>query len=117
MFRSLDATYQAVDDVVNCSDDVGDSPVMSGESGRLRVDSVKCTSTVLVLWFKNEENRAETYELMAGAAGSAGSVYFAEGQNWFVVDGSEVAIGAAPERKVDLETLAEKLDAQYTVEQ
>lgn len=76
-----------------------------------------CTNTVEVLWFESQEAREKVYELIASAAGSAGAVYFAEGRNWFVADVSEVAMGAVPERKLNLEELAENLDAQYTMEQ
>jgi len=43
-------------------------------------------------------------------------VYFAEGRNWFVADGAEVMVGAVPERAIDMEQLADALDARYTVE-
>jgi hypothetical protein len=59
-----------------------------------------CTSTVEVLWFDDDEARQDVYDLLADTGGAGGSVYFAEGRNWFVTDGAEVMVGAAPERPV-----------------
>ncbi|WP_345311869.1 hypothetical protein [Kocuria gwangalliensis] len=116
-FDSLNATYQAVDEVVDCSEDVSEPPVKSPGSGTDAGESELCTNTVEVLWFDNDEARDDVYELLASAAGSAGAVYFVEGRNWFVADYSEVQAGSVPEREIDMEQLAEVLDAQYTVEQ
>ncbi|MEX5270239.1 hypothetical protein [Kocuria sabuli] len=43
-------------------------------------------------------------------------MYFVEGRSWFVADGTEVMVGAVPERSIDMEQLADALDARYTVE-
>ena len=116
-FDSLEATFQAVDDVVGCSENAPEPAVKLPGSGQPTGESVMCTSTVEVLWFDGEETREDVYELLADTAGAAGSVYFVEGRNWFVADGAEVMVGAAPERTVDMEQLADALDARYTVEQ
>jgi hypothetical protein len=116
-FDSLEATYQAVDEIVDCSADAPEPAVKFPGSGKDTGESVMCTSTVEVLWFDNEEAREEVYELLADTAGAAGSVYFVEGRNWFVVDGAEVMVGAVPERRIDMEQLADAMDARYTVEQ
>lgn len=118
-FKSLDATYQAVDEAVNCTDDAPDPPHKVAPEGGPTGESVMCTNTVEVLWFESNEARENVYELYSSAAGPAGSVRFVEGQNWLVVDGSEVKIGKAPKKleKRNLERLAEKLDGRFTVEQ
>lgn len=116
-FGSLEATYQAVDEVVDCSDDAPEPAVKLPGSGEPTGESVMCTSTVEVLWFDSDEARENVYDLLADTAGAAGSVYFVEGNNWFVVDGAEVMVGAVPERRIDMEQLADALDARYTVEQ
>lgn len=115
-FDSLDATYQAVDEVVDCSDDAPEPAGKRTRSGGPTGESMMCTSTVEVLWFDSDDARHDVYELLADTAGAAGSVYFVEGHNWFVADGAEVMVGAVPERRIDLEQLADALDAQYTVE-
>ena len=113
-FASLDDSYQAVDAVLDCADDAGeplfiDSPGPTGEA-------MRCTETVEVFWFDSQEAYDNVYELFSVAAGNPGSVYFVEGQNWFVVDFADVAVGApVPPSLADLEALAENLGAKYTV--
>lgn len=116
-FDSLESAYQAVDDAVDCAEDASDPPTKILESDGPTGESVMCTNTVEVLWFETQDARDDVYDLLAGAAGPTGAVYFAVGRNWFVADVSEVAVGAAPEREMDMEGLAEVLGAQYTVEQ
>ncbi len=118
VFDSLEATYQAVDEIVGCSDDAPEPADKRTTSGGPTGESVMCTSTVEVLWCDSDEARQDVYELLAdtAGAGAGGSVYFAEGRNWFVADGAEAMVGAAPGRSIDKEQLAEALDARYTVE-
>ncbi len=116
VFDSLEATYQAVDEIVGCSDDAPGPADERTASGGPTGESVMCTSTVEVLWFDSDETRQDVYDLLADTAGAGGSVHFAEGRNWFVADGAEVMVGAAPGRSIDKEQLAEALDARYTVE-
>lgn len=115
-FDSLEDTYQAVDEVVDCSDDAPEPADKRTSSGGPTGESVMCTSTVEVLWFDSDEARQDVYDLLADTAGGGSSVYFAEGRNWFVADGAEVMVGAVPERAIDMEQLADALDARYTVE-
>jgi hypothetical protein len=115
-FKSLDATYQAVDDIVGCNDNASDPPHKSVEGGGPTGESVMCTNGVEVLWFESKEAQDKVYELYASAAGSAGSVYFVEGRNWLVVDYSEVAVSPGKLDGRNLKDLAEELDAEYTVE-
>lgn len=115
-FDSLESTYQAVDEVVDCSDDAPEPADKRTASGGPTGESVMCTSTVEVLWFDSDEARQDVYDLLADTAGDGGSVYFAEGRNWFVADGANVMVGAVPERTIDVEQLAEALGARYTVE-
>ncbi|MEX5297050.1 hypothetical protein QYM41_17395 [Kocuria sp. CPCC 205268] len=115
-FDSLEATYRAVDEIVDCSADAPEPAVKFPGSGKDTGESVMCTSTVEVLWFDHDEAREDVYELLSDTAGDGSSVYFVEGRNWFVVDGAEVMVGAVPERRIDMEQLADALDARYTVE-
>lgn len=115
-FDSLEATYQAVDEVVDCSDDAPEPAGKRTTSGGPTGESVMCTSTVEVLWFDSDEARQDVYDLLAETAGDGDSVYFVEGRNWFVADGAEVMVGAVPERSIDMEQLAEALGARYTVD-
>ncbi|MGM0928097.1 MAG: hypothetical protein ACQEXN_00110 [Actinomycetota bacterium] len=115
-FSSLEDTYQAVDAVLGCGDDVGDPPTKHPLSGGPTGESVLCTETVEVLWFDSQEAYDNVYELYGAAAGNPGSVYLVEGHNWFVADVAEVAIGVEdPKRNTNLEALAENLGAQYAV--
>ncbi|MFF0945324.1 hypothetical protein ACFYE2_14005 [Kocuria sp. CPCC 205300] len=112
VFDSLEATYQAVNEIVGCSDDAPEPADKRTASGGPTGESVMCTSTVEVLWFDSDEARQDVYELLADTAGAGGSVYFAEGRNWFVADGAEVVVGAVPERSIDMEQPAEALGAR-----
>jgi hypothetical protein len=115
-FASLDDAYQAVDAVLGCAADVGDPPTKHPLSGGPTGESVLCTKTVEVLWFDGQEAYDNVYALYAAAAGNPGSVYLVEGQNWFVADVAEVAIGVEdPQRNLKLEDLAENLGAKYAV--
>lgn len=116
-YESLEATYQAVDEVVDCSEEAPAPPEKRLPSGGPTGESLMCTNTVEVLWFDTAEARDDVYGLLASAAGSAGSVYFVEGRNWFVADFSEVGVGTVPERTIDMEGLAHALGARYTAEQ
>lgn len=53
-FDSLDATYRAVDEVVDCSEDAPEPAVKLPGSGEPTGESVMCTSTVEVLWFDSD---------------------------------------------------------------
>ena len=112
-FDSLEATYQAVDEVVDCSDDPPQPTLKVPKSGGPTGASMMCTNTVEVLWFNSDEARANVYDLFANAGNT---VYMAEGSNWFVVDASKIMVETVPERTIDMEQLAEALEARYTVE-
>ena len=112
-FDSLEATYQAVDEIVDCSDDAPEPAVKLPGSGQDTGESLMCTSTVEVLWFDSDEARANVYDLLTNAGNT---VYLAEGRNWFVVDASEIMVETMSERTIDMEQLADILDARYTVE-
>jgi hypothetical protein len=115
-FSSLDAAYQAVDAVLNCADDVGDPPTKFPLGGGPTGEAVLCTETVEVLWFDSQEAYENVHEMYVGAAGNPGSVYLVEGQNWFVADVAEVALGGEDrQRNTNMEALAEDLGAKYTV--
>jgi hypothetical protein len=113
-YNSLEETRQAVSERLNCQDDPPDSTVVFGDDGPIHTESVKCTQTVEVFYFDSQEARDDTYTLMSDAAESGGSVYFAEGRNWFVVDYSEVGLGNADPEPVDLSVLSEPLGTRFT---
>lgn len=112
-FDSLDATYQAVDEVVDCSDAPPEPTMKVPKAGGPTGESVMCTNTIEVLWFDSDEARANVYDLFAHAGNT---VYLAEGRNWFVADASKIMVETVPERTIDMEQLAEALEARYTVE-
>ena len=115
-YSSLEDARQAVAEHLDCQEDPPAPTAVMGSNGQIPSESVKCTQTVEIFHFQSPDARDEAYALMANAAGSQGSVYFAEGKNWFVVDYSEVGIGDAstvPE-PVDLSVLSEPLGTRFT---
>lgn len=111
---SLEEARQAVSGQLDCQEDPPSPTAVMGADGQIPAESVKCTQTVEIFYFDSSGARDEAYTVMADAAGSAGSVYFAEGKNWFVVDYSEVGIGAADPEPMDLSTLSESLGTRFT---
>ena len=85
-----------------------------GTDGQIPAESVKCTRTVEIFYFDSPAAREDAYTLLASAAESDGSVYFAEGENWFVVDFSEVGVGTADPQSVDLSVLSAPLGTRFT---
>lgn len=77
--------------------------------------AVMCVDAVEILWFDSSDALDRTYDMFYSAAGEAGSVYFVRGKNWFVVDYSEVQVGAVVDRRVDMKRLADELGAEYIV--
>ena len=113
-FDSLEATYRAVDEVVDCSGDPPEPTLKVPKSGGPTGESMMCTNTVEVLWFDSDEARANVYDLFANAGNT---VYMVEGRNWFVVDASKIMVETVSERTIDMEQLADALEARYTVGQ
>jgi hypothetical protein len=70
--------------------------------------------TVEIFYFESPDARDDAFTVMADAAGSDGSVYFAEGKNWFVVDYSEVAVGTTDPEPLDLSVLSDPLGTRFT---
>lgn len=113
--NSLEEARQAVSGQLDCREDPPSPTVaVMGTDGKIPAESVKCTQTVEIFYFDSSDARDEAYTLMADAAGSDGSVYFAEGKNWFVVDYSEVGIGAAEPEPMDLAVLSEPLGTRFS---
>ncbi|MFJ7749286.1 hypothetical protein ACIQXM_04965 [Arthrobacter sp. NPDC097144] len=112
---SLEEARQAVSGQLECqSDPPPPTAAVMGADGQVPAEAVKCTQTVEIFYFDSSGARDEAYTVLADAAGSAGSVYFAEGKNWFVVDYSEVGIGAADPEPMDLSALSEPLGTRFT---
>lgn len=113
-YSSLEDARQAVFDHLECREELLGSTVVFGSDGPMSTESVKCTPTVELFYFDSQEARTDTYAVMADAAESGGSVYFAEGRNWFVVDYSEVEVGSANPVPIDLSVLSESLGTRFT---
>ncbi|MCC3265229.1 hypothetical protein [Arthrobacter gengyunqii] len=113
-FSSLEDARQAVANQLDCLEDPPSPTAVMGSTGRIPAESVKCTQTVEILYFESAEARDEAYNVMGDAAGSEGSVYFAEGRNWFVVDFSEVGVGTTDPEPLDLSALSEPLGTRFT---
>lgn len=110
-YESLETAHQAVGELVDCMDDAPDSTLVYNDDGLTSTDSIKCTEEVEIFYFDSEESKEGTYSLLAEAEGT---VRFAEGSNWFVVDYSDVATSSGMSDPIDVAQLAEDLDARYT---
>ncbi|MFD1846740.1 hypothetical protein [Arthrobacter flavus] len=110
-YDSLESTHQAINELINCVDDAPDSTLVYNEGVLTTTNSIKCTEVVEIFHFDSEESKAGTYSLLAEAEGT---VRFAEGKNWFVVDYSDVATVEGVSDRIDVAELAENLDAQYS---
>ncbi|WP_124106135.1 hypothetical protein [Kocuria tytonicola] len=112
-FASLDDAYGAVDSAVHCDENppaptekVLDPPGPTGESRM-------CTNAVEVFWFESSSSQEKMFDMLSSIGKPGSPVEFATGRNWFVVDYSAAPNGATPDRDVDMENLAKKLDAHY----
>lgn len=110
-YDSLESTHRAVDELVDCLDDAPDPTRVYNEDILTPTNSIKCTESVEIFHFDSEDSKDETYSILAKAEGT---VRFAVGQNWFVVDYSDVATSGGVSDPLDLADLAEGLDARYT---
>lgn len=110
-YDSLEGTHQAVDELIDCMNEAPDSTRVYNESILVPTNSIKCTESVEIFHFRSDELKNETYSILAEAEGT---VRFAVGQNWFVVDYSDVATSGEDSDSFDLADLAEKLDARYS---
>ena len=115
-YSSLEDARQAVAEHLGCREDPPGPTSVMGSNGQIPTESVKCTETVEIFYFETQDARDEAYALMSSAAGSKGSVYFAEGKNWFVVDYSEVGVGdgTTDPEPMDLSALSEPLGTRFT---
>lgn len=113
-YDSFDAVREAVTEQLECEDTPPSPTRVMGDDGQIPAESEKCTPAVEIFYFDSQEARNKAYDTLASAAESDGSVYFAEGRNWFVVDYSEVAVGGDDLHPLDLAALSEVLGARYT---
>lgn len=113
-YSSLEDARQAVAGQLDCRENPPAPTAVMGADGQIPTESVKCTQTVEIFYFESLDARDNAYLLMAGAAESDGSVYFAEGRNWFVVDYSEVGVGTTVPEPLDLSALSEPLGTRFT---
>lgn len=114
-YPSLAETFAAVDGVADCSPGAPEPPTVLIPPGDTPGEAQMCTNTVMVMWFDDGEPMEQVVQGAASSAAGGTSVYLVEGANWFVADVSEVAVGAVPERKLELEDLADQLGAKYSV--
>lgn len=110
-FESLEETRQAVSEAMDCAEKALEPTQVHDEAGLFTTDSAKCTDSVEVFYFESEDSKAKTYSILADADGT---VSFVEGQNWFVVDYSQVATNEGKSRPADFARLASELDARFT---
>ncbi|WP_334684324.1 hypothetical protein [Arthrobacter sp. CAN_A6] len=113
-YSSLEDARQAVAGHLDCEEDPPLPTAVMGDEGQIPTESVKCTQSVEIFYFESPEARDDAYAVMADAAGSDGSVYFAEGRNWFVVDYSDVGVGTVDPEPLDLSALSDPLGTRYT---
>ncbi len=113
-YDSFDAVRKAVTEQLECEDNPPSPTRVMCDNGQIPTESEKCAPAVEIFYFDSEEARNEAYDAIASAAESDGSVYFAEGRNWFVVDFSEVAVGGDDLHPLDLAALSEALGARST---
>ncbi|MBG6185225.1 hypothetical protein IWX65_003204 [Arthrobacter sp. CAN_A214] len=92
-YSSLEDARQAVAGHLDCEENPPLPTAIMGDEGQIPAESVKCTQSVKIFYFESTEARDNAYAVMADAAEPDGSVYFAEGKNWFVVDYSDVGVG------------------------
>lgn len=111
---SLADARETVSDHLDCLEDPPPPTTVMGDDGPIPGESVKCTQTAEIFYFPSQESRDDAYNLMAGTAETGGSVYFAEGKNWFVVDYSEVALGNNDPETLDLSVLSDPLGTRFT---
>lgn len=114
-YGSLSDVRKAVDDVVHCDENPRRPPEKVMDPPGFTGQAVMCVDAVEILWFDSSDALDRTYDMFYSAAGEAGSVYFVRGKNWFVVDYSEVQVGAVVDRRVDMKRLADELGAEYIV--
>lgn len=113
-YNSLEEARQAVSEQLGCQEDPPPPTAVMGTNGQIPTESVKCTQTVEIFYFESQDARDDAFTVMADAAESDGSVYFAEGKNWFVVDYSDVGVGTADPEPLDLSVLSDPLGARFT---
>ncbi|MHA7286189.1 hypothetical protein ACX80I_07920 [Arthrobacter sp. MDT3-44] len=113
-YNSLEEVRQAVSGQLDCLEDPPSPTAVMGTDGQIPTESVKCTQTVEIFYFESPDARDDAFTVMADAAESDGSVYFAEGKNWFVVDYSEVGVGTTDPEPLDLSVLSDPLGTRFT---
>lgn len=111
---SLEDGRETVSDHLDCLGDPPPATTVMGDDGPIPAESVKCTQTAEIFYFQSQEARDAAYNLLADTAETGGSVYFAEGFNWFVVDYSEVALGNTDPETLDLSVLSEPLGTRFS---
>lgn len=111
-FGSIDEVYAAVDDVLGCDSKPGGDPVVPMGDGVRRTSAQRlCSANVQIDLYPNQDALEESYQIWADS--SQGKIPLVRGNNWMVVDLSQIAGGQVS--TFDLERLAEKLNGEYAV--
>jgi hypothetical protein len=111
-FGSIDEAYAAVDDVLGCDSKPGGDPVgPTGDGVRLTSAQKLCSENVQIDLYSNQDALEKNYQIWADS--SQGKIPLVRGNNWIVVDLSQIAGGQVS--TFSLERLAEKLNGEYAV--
>lgn len=111
-FSSIEEAYAAVDEVLSCdSEAVGDPVVPMGDGVRLTSAQRLCAEHVQIDLYPNHDALMESYQILADSR--QGTIPIVRGNNWMVVDLSQIA-GGQPSG-FNVERLTEKLKCEYAV--
>lgn len=111
-FGSIDEAYTAVDAVLNCDSDPAGKPIVPmGDGVSLTAAQRLCFENVQIDLYRDQDALQEGYQLMSDSIQCR--IDLVQGDNWMVVDFSEVRTGAPSTR--DIERLAKELQGKYAV--
>lgn len=111
-FGSIDEAYSAVNAVLNCdSDPVGEPTVPMGDGVSLAAAQKLCFENVQIDLYRDQDALQKGYQLMSDSV--QGRIDLVQGNNWMVVDFSEMRTGTPSTRNI--ERLAKELQGKYAV--
>jgi hypothetical protein len=111
-FGSIDEAYNAVDEVLKCeSDPVGGPIVPMDGAVHLALEQRLCSENIQIDLYPDHDALQRSYQIWADS--HQGKVHLVRGENWLVVDVTEVATGAPT--SWNIESLTEKLTSEYSV--
>jgi hypothetical protein len=111
-FGSIDEAYSAVNAVLDCdSDPAGEPTVPMGDGVSLAAAQKLCFENVQIDLYKDQEALREGYQLLTDT--NQGPINVVQGNNWIVVDFSEMKTGTPSTRNIA--RLAKELQGRYAV--